>query len=44
VAEWRKAAAPLGDKWAQGAKKAGIDPSAAMKELKAQLVKYKANY
>jgi TRAP-type C4-dicarboxylate transport system substrate-binding protein len=44
VAEWRKAAAPLEDKWAQGAKKAGIDPSAAMKELKAQLVKYKANY
>src|SRR5690349_11021292 len=44
VAEWRKAAAPLEDKWAQGAKKAGIDPAAAMKELKAQLVKYKANY
>jgi TRAP-type C4-dicarboxylate transport system substrate-binding protein len=44
VAEWRKAAAPLEDKWARGAKKAGIDPSAAMKELKAQLVKYKANY
>jgi TRAP-type C4-dicarboxylate transport system substrate-binding protein len=44
VAEWRKAAAPLEDKWTQGAKKAGIDPAAAMKELKAQLVKYKANY
>jgi TRAP-type C4-dicarboxylate transport system substrate-binding protein len=44
VAEWRKAAAPLEAKWAEGAKKAGIDPNAAMKELKAQLVKFKANY
>jgi TRAP-type C4-dicarboxylate transport system substrate-binding protein len=44
VAEWRKAAAPLEAKWAEGAKKAGIDPNAAMKDLKAQLVKYKANY
>ena len=44
VAEWRKAAAPLEAKWAEGAKKAGIDPAAAMKELKADLKKENAAY
>jgi TRAP-type C4-dicarboxylate transport system substrate-binding protein len=44
VAEWRKAAAPLEAKWAAGAKKAGIDPNAAMKDLKADLVKEHAAY
>ena len=39
LAEWRKAAAPLEAKWADGAKKAGIDPVAAMKDLRAELAK-----
>ena len=33
LAEWRKAAAPLEAKWAEGAKKAGVDPELAMKGL-----------
>ena len=41
---WKKSAEPLEKKWAAGARKAGIDPDAAMKELKADLVKYKASY
>ena len=44
VAEWRKAAAPLEATWAAGAKKAGVDPVAAMKELKADLAKNNAGY
>ncbi|MGH6727058.1 MAG: TRAP transporter substrate-binding protein [Pseudolabrys sp.] len=44
LAEWRKAAAPLEAKWAEGAKKAGIDPAGAMKDLKADLVKEHAAY
>jgi TRAP-type C4-dicarboxylate transport system substrate-binding protein len=44
LAEWKKAAAPLEGKWAAGAKKAGVDPQLAMKELKAELVKNKAAY
>jgi TRAP-type C4-dicarboxylate transport system substrate-binding protein len=42
LAEWRKAAQPLENEWAAGAKKAGVDPAAALKELKDQLAKYKA--
>jgi TRAP-type C4-dicarboxylate transport system substrate-binding protein len=44
LAEWKKAAAPLEAKWADGVKKAGGDPAAAMQELKAQLAKNKASY
>jgi TRAP-type C4-dicarboxylate transport system substrate-binding protein len=44
VTEWRKAAAPLEAKWAEGAKKAGIDPVAAMADLKAELKKNNAAY
>jgi TRAP-type C4-dicarboxylate transport system substrate-binding protein len=44
LAEWKNAAAPLEAKWAAGAKKAGVDPEVAMKELKAELVKNKAAY
>ncbi len=44
LAEWRKAAAPLEAKWAEGAKKAGVDPELAMKGLRAELVKNKAAY
>jgi TRAP-type C4-dicarboxylate transport system substrate-binding protein len=44
LAEWRKAAGPLEAKWAESAKKAGVDPELAMKALKAELVKNKAAY
>jgi TRAP-type C4-dicarboxylate transport system substrate-binding protein len=44
LAEWKKAAAPLEKAWADNVKKVGVDPDAAMKELKADLVKYKAAY
>jgi TRAP-type C4-dicarboxylate transport system substrate-binding protein len=44
LAEWQKAAAPLEADWAAGAKKAGIDPAAAMKELRADLKKENAGY
>lgn len=44
LAEWKKAAGPLEAKWADGVKKAGGDPVAAMKELKAELTKNKAAY
>ena len=44
LAEWRKAAAPLEAKWADNVRKAGVDPAAAMKELKEALAKYQAAY
>ena len=44
AAEWKKAAQPLEAKWAENAKKAGIDPAAAMQELKDQLKKYDSMY
>jgi TRAP-type C4-dicarboxylate transport system substrate-binding protein len=44
LAEWKKAAAPLQAKWAEGVKKAGLDPNAVMKDFNAALVKYKATY
>ena len=44
VAEWRKAAAPLEAKWADGAKKAGVDPAKAIAELRADLKKENAGY
>ncbi|MGN6569832.1 MAG: TRAP transporter substrate-binding protein [Pseudolabrys sp.] len=44
LGEWKKAAAPLEKAWADNVKKTGIDPDAAMKELKADLAKYKAAY
>ncbi|HXD45610.1 MAG TPA: TRAP transporter substrate-binding protein [Pseudolabrys sp.] len=44
LAEWKKAATPLEKAWADNVKKVGVDPDAAMKELKADLVKYKAAY
>jgi TRAP-type C4-dicarboxylate transport system substrate-binding protein len=42
--QWKKATEPLKAKWADGAKKAGIDPDKAYADLKATLVKYKAGY
>jgi TRAP-type C4-dicarboxylate transport system substrate-binding protein len=44
IAEWKKSAEPLEKAWAANVKKTGVDADAAMKELQAQLVKYKANF
>ena len=44
LAEWRKAAEPLHKTWADGARKAGVDPDAAMKELAAELGKFNSGY
>jgi TRAP-type C4-dicarboxylate transport system substrate-binding protein len=44
VAEWKKAAQPLEEKWAENVKKVGVDPATVMKELKAQLSKEGAGY
>ena len=44
LAEWKKSAEPLEKAWAANVKKVGVDPDAAMNELKADLVKYKAAY
>jgi TRAP-type C4-dicarboxylate transport system substrate-binding protein len=44
LAEWKKAAEPLEKTWADGVKKAGADPDAVMKELKASLAKYSSAY
>ena len=44
IAEWKKAAQPLEEKWAEGVKKTGADPAVVMKELKAQLSKEGASY
>jgi TRAP-type C4-dicarboxylate transport system substrate-binding protein len=44
LAEWRKAAEPLEKSWADNVKKAGGNPDTAMKELKAELAKFKAVY
>jgi TRAP-type C4-dicarboxylate transport system substrate-binding protein len=42
TALWKKASEPLVKTWADGVKKAGIDPDAAMADLKASLAKYNA--
>jgi hypothetical protein len=44
TAAWKKAADPLFKTWAEGVKKSGdgVDPDAAMSELKASLAKYNA--
>src|ERR1700755_2243049 len=39
---WKKASEPLVKTWADGVKKKGVDPDAAMTELKASLGKYNA--
>jgi TRAP-type C4-dicarboxylate transport system substrate-binding protein len=44
LAEWKKSAEPLKNTWATNVKKIGVDPDAAMKELQAQLAKYKSAY
>jgi TRAP-type C4-dicarboxylate transport system substrate-binding protein len=42
TAQWKKAAEPLVKTWADGVKKTGADPDAALSELKASLAKYNA--
>jgi hypothetical protein len=42
TALWKKAAEPLVKTWADGAKKAGVDPEVALSELKDLLAKYNA--
>jgi TRAP-type C4-dicarboxylate transport system substrate-binding protein len=44
VAEWRKAAEPLANTWAENVKKVGVNPEAVMKELKESLAKHQAAY
>ena len=44
LAEWKQATAPLEAKWAEGVKKAGVDPDLTMKALKAELIKNKSAY
>jgi TRAP-type C4-dicarboxylate transport system substrate-binding protein len=42
TAQWKKAAEPLVKTWADGVRKTGVDPDAALSELKASLAKYNA--
>jgi TRAP-type C4-dicarboxylate transport system substrate-binding protein len=42
LALWKKASEPLVNTWADGVKKTGVDPDAAMADLKATLAKYNA--
>jgi TRAP-type C4-dicarboxylate transport system substrate-binding protein len=44
LAEWKKSAEPLQQKWASAVRDAGGDPDTIMKELKAALEQYKAAY
>ncbi len=44
LAEWRKAAEPLANTWAENVKKTGGNPDGIMKELKDALGKYQAAY
>jgi TRAP-type C4-dicarboxylate transport system substrate-binding protein len=42
LGEWRKASEPVVRIWSDSARKAGIDPDAALAELRASVAKYKA--
>ncbi|HYM04109.1 MAG TPA: TRAP transporter substrate-binding protein [Stellaceae bacterium] len=44
LALWRKAAEPLTAKWADAARKSGVDPDKVLAELKDELAKRKAAY
>jgi TRAP-type transport system periplasmic protein len=44
LAEWRKAAEPLREKWAEAVRKAGYDPTVVMNDLKAALAQYNSAY
>jgi hypothetical protein len=42
TAQWKKAAEPLVKTWADGVRKTGVDPDAALAELRASLAQYHA--
>ena len=42
IAQWKKASEPLTKTWGEGVKKNGVDPDAALAELRASLKKYNA--
>ena len=44
LAQWKEAAAPLEKTWAAGVRRTGIDPAAAMKELRDELARRNAGY
>jgi len=44
LAEWKKSAEPLQEKWAAAVKKAGGDPATIWKELQASLTQYSAGF
>ena len=44
LAEWKKSAEPLKQKWADDVKKAGGDPDAIWNELQASLKQYNAGF
>jgi TRAP-type C4-dicarboxylate transport system substrate-binding protein len=44
LAEWKKSAEPLKQKWANDVKKAGGDPDKIWSELQASLTQYKAGF
>jgi hypothetical protein len=44
LAQWKRAAEPLEKTWANNVRRVGIDPAAALKDLKAELAKYNAGY
>jgi TRAP-type C4-dicarboxylate transport system substrate-binding protein len=44
IAEWKTAAGPVVQSWANAVKKTGADPDTVLKELKAELVKYDSGY
>ncbi len=44
LAEWKKSAEPLKEKWAVAVKKAGGDPDAIWKELQVSLTRYDAGF
>jgi TRAP-type C4-dicarboxylate transport system substrate-binding protein len=44
LAEWKKSAEPLKQKWADGVKQAGGDPDTIFKELQASLAQYNAGF
>ena len=44
LAQWKKAAEPLEKNWAEAVRKTGVDPEAAIKELRDALGKYDASY
>ena len=44
LTEWKKSAEPLEKAWADNVKKVGGDPDSVMKELRAELAKFKAGY